>query len=186
MKPLVISLSARPFDRPHRWLPGERFWVAAVALLLLTTAALKWQALATSPPVTARERVFDLPMNDWWLLAGLAEGFVVLMLAAAPSATAALQTIRLAFLTVAGYRLLLFLHGGGDCGCLGAVSGSGLLQDQEGWILTSIAVGVLGINELLLALRFARSRKPCGTPTPATPALLPSPSTSSTQGGFHG
>jgi hypothetical protein len=159
--------------------------VAAVALLLLTTAAMKWLALATTPPVTARERVFDLPMNDWWLLAGLAEGFVVLMLAAAPSATAALLTIRLAFLTVAGYRLLLFLHGGGDCGCLGAVSGTGLLQDQEGWILTSIALGVLGINELLLALRLSRSRKPCVTPTSSTPTPVPSPATSSPQGGFH-
>lgn len=185
MNPLVHSLSVRPIHRPHRWLPGERCWVAAVALLLLTTAAMKWQALATTSLITARERVFDLPMNDWWLLAGLAEGFVVLMLAAAPSVTAALHTIRLAFLTVAGYRLLLFLHGGGDCGCLGAVSGTGLLQDQEGWILTSIALGVLGINELLLALRFARSRQLRLTSTSLSSASFASPATTQPQGGSH-
>lgn len=186
MKALVSTTSISDQNPKHRWLVGERCWVAAVALLLLTTAALKWQALWTSGPLTARERVFDLPMNDWWLLTASAEVFAVLMLAAAPSATAALHTLRLAFLTVVGYRLLLFLHGGGHCGCLGSASTSGLLQDHEGWILTSLAVGVLGINEVLLALRHARSRPPrVAAPSPPTSLLTPS-STSLPDGRFHG
>lgn len=139
------------------WTRLERAWVLAVALLFLSTGVLKVQA-GLGPPgsLTGSERVFGVPMVTWSLVVGGVEVAGVALLLGAPQAGLALRLVRFGFAAIVSYRLLLWWHGGGHCGCLGNLLARTAWQDREGLLLGSLAWAGLVLNEVLAFLRRRR------------------------------
>lgn len=136
------------------WTRAERRWIGVVAFLFSSTGSLKLYAGLTGQGTReATEKVFQIPMEDWSLIAGTLELIWVALLVASPGPRIALRIVRFLFAAILAYRAVFHAFDGGYCGCLGGLLSNSPWQSQEGLLLGSVALAGLLVNEALLARR---------------------------------
>lgn len=138
----------------------ERLWLCSAAVLFAFTGIAKLHAGLVYPEtLPGVERVFGMPFVAWSVVLGLAESCLALALMGMTRFDLACRILRLVFVGILGYRILLYWEGGGPCACLGHLLARTPLQEREGLLLWSVALLGAVTNEVCWAWHRRRMRK---------------------------